>query len=178
LEEQLLIQGCLKNDRKAQFQLYKNYFAFVSGICLRYLRSEEEARETTNDIFLKVFTKISLFNPSKGAFSTWIRTLSLNTCLDKMKLGSFRSNMQSLDEETESFSIPSIETLELKDILGLLNKLPPRQLAIFNLFVVEGFSHEEIGNMLGISPGNARWYLSDAKQRLKKIFTGNGHSIR
>ena len=83
--------------------------------------------------------------------------------------------MQSLDEETESFCIPSIETLELKDMLTLLNELPPRQLAIFNLFVVEGFSHEEIGNMLGISPGNSRWHLSDAKQRLKKLFIKNGH---
>jgi len=178
LEDPLLIQGCLKNDRKAQFQLYKNYFDFVSGICLRYLRSEEEARETTNDIFLKVFTKISLFNPSKGAFSTWLRTLSVHTCLDRMKLGSFRSNLQSLNEEPESYSIPSVESLQLNDMLRLLNELPQRQLAIFNLFVVEGYSHDEIGNMLGISPGNSRWHLSDAKQRLKKMFIQNGHEIK
>jgi RNA polymerase sigma factor (sigma-70 family) len=178
LEDPTLIQGCLKNDRKAQFTLYKNYFAFVSGICLRYLRREEEARETTNDIFLKVFTKISLFDSSRGAFSTWLRMLSVHTCLDKLKLGSFKNDLQSLNEEAESFHVPSVQLMELNDMLSLLNQLPPRQLVIFNMFVAEGYSHEEIGEMLGISAGNSRWHLSDAKQRLKKIFIKNGHEIK
>ncbi len=178
LDDLMLIQGCLKNDRKAQFQLYKNYFAFVSGICLRYLRVEQEARESTNDIFLKVFTRISQFNPSKGSFSTWLRTIAVRTCLDKMKLNSFSHFYASLDEETDLFSIPSVEYIELRDMLNLLNDLPPRQLAIFNMFVVEGYSHEEIGDILNISSGNSRWYLNDAKQKLKKIFIQNGHAIK
>jgi RNA polymerase sigma factor (sigma-70 family) len=178
LEDPTLIQDCLKNDRKAQFKLYKDYFDFVSGICVRYLGREEEARETTNDIFLKVFTKISLFDPSKGAFSTWLRRLSVNACLDKMKLGSFNDNLQSLREEDEFFHIPSVQFMELDEMLALVNQLPPRLLVVFNLFVVEGYSHEEVGDMLGISAGNSRWHLSDAKQRLKKIFIKNGHEIK
>ncbi|MEJ0080248.1 MAG: sigma-70 family RNA polymerase sigma factor [Puia sp.] len=156
----------------------KKHYAFVSGICLRYLRKEPEARETTNDIFLKVFTKISLYNPSKSAFITWLRTLAVNTCLDKMKLSSFHFEFHTLEEERETSQLSIEDSFTAADILGMINQLPPQQSVIFNLFIVEGFSHEEIASLLDISSGNSRWYLSDAKKRLRRIFTQPGYKIK
>lgn len=158
--------------------MYKKHYAFVSGICLRYLRKEPEARETTNDIFLKVFTKIPLYNPSKSAFVTWLRTLAVNTCLDKMKLNSFHFETRSLEEDIETGQVSIEDSFTSADILGMINQLPRQQSVIFNLFIVEGYSHEEIGSLLGISVGNSRWYLSDAKKRLRRIFFQPGYKIR
>jgi RNA polymerase sigma factor (sigma-70 family) len=177
LEDASLIQGCLKNDRKTQFLLYKKYYGFVSGICLRYLRSEPEARETTNDIFLKVFTKISLYQTDKGTFITWLRVLAVRSCLDKIKLSSFHDHIQSLNEESDSVSVPLIESFAVRDILVLLNQLPGKQSIIFNLFIVEGYTHEEIGCLLGISVGNSRWCLSDAKHRLRGMIVQSSDKI-
>jgi RNA polymerase sigma factor (sigma-70 family) len=145
---------------------------------MRYLRKEPEARETTNDIFLKVFTKISLYNPSKSAFITWLRILAVNTCLDKMKLSSFQFEVRSLEEDMETAPVYMEDSFTAADILGMINQLPGQQSVIFNLFVVEGFSHEEIGSLLGISPGNSRWYLSDAKKRLRRIFSHPGYKMK
>lgn len=178
MEEAQLIQGCLDNDRKSQFELYKKHYAFVSGICLRYLRKEPDARETTNDVFLKVFTKISLYDPSKSALITWIRTLAVNTCLDKMKLSSFHFEARALEEDMITEVVSVEDSFTATDILGMIHQLPNQQSVVFNLFIVEGFSHEEIGSLLGISAGNSRWYLSDAKKRLRRIFFQPGCKIK
>ena len=135
LEDAQLIRGCLDNDRKSQFELYKKHYAFVSGICLRYLRKEPEAREATNDIFLKVFSKISLYSPSKSAFITWLRTLTVNTCLDKMKLSSFQFETRSLEEDIDTGSVSIEDSYTTADILGMINRLPGQQSVIFNLFI-------------------------------------------
>lgn len=173
-----LIKACAANDRKAQFALYQKHFAFVSGICLRYLKHEGLARETTNDIFLKAFTKIKLFDARKGAFTTWLRTVAVRTCIDKLKLQSFENLSQPLTEENTATEIAH-ETLQTTaDVLKILQAIPEKQSTIFNLFVVEGYSHDEIGKMLGISPGNSRWYLSDAKQKIKKIMIETGYQVQ
>ena len=145
---------------------------------MRYLKKEPEARETTNDIFLKVFTKISLYNPAKSVFITWLRILAVNTCLDKMKLSSFQFEVRSLDEDLETATVPVEDSFTAADILGMINQLPGQQSVIFNLFIVEGFSHEEIGALLGISSGNSRWYLSDAKKKLRRIFSQPPYKIK
>ncbi len=158
--------------------LYEKYYGFVSGICLRYLKEEALARETVNDIFLKLFTKISLYDAAKASLITWLRTIAVHTCLDKMKLSSFENKILSLDSEaaTADFTIDDTHTAE--NILELMDDLPKRQRAIFNLFIVEGYAHDEIGKMLGISAGNSRWYLNDAKQRIRNALTQTGYKIK
>lgn len=108
----------------------------------------------------------------------WLRTLAVRTCLDRIKLVSFQDHFQTLQEDTEFLSFPVDEIFAVKDILSLLNQLPRKQSVIFNLFIVEGYSHDEIGHMLGISAGNARWYLSDAKKRLRTIIIQKGQQIK
>jgi RNA polymerase sigma-70 factor (ECF subfamily) len=179
LQDNSLIQGCKANDRKAQFEFYQKYFAFVSGICLRYLSSAATAREVTNDVFLKLFTKIALFDAARGSIMAWIKTIAVNTCLDKLKLTSFEQFHTELEEKHEAFAdaVPE-ERLTTADLLLFLQKLPEKQSVIFNLFVVEGYSHDEIAAMLHISSGNSRWYVSDAKQRLKKLITASGYLVK
>ena len=177
LADTKLIHACISNNRKAQFELYRKYYAFVSGICLRYLKEEAVARETVNDIFLKLFTKITTFNAAEASFTTWLRTIAVRTCLDKMKPGAFEHRTLPLDTETVTDELPT-EGVITESILQVLHTLPQRQSVIFNLFIVEGYTHEEIGKMLHISAGNSRWYLNDAKQRVRKVLSGTGYKIK
>ena len=149
----------------------------MSGICIRYLKEEQLARETVNDIFLKLFTKISMFDASKASFITWLRTMAVHTCIDKMKLSSFENKTLPLDEENEHGSLDIDSSITAEKILEILHALPRRQSVIFNLFIVEGYSHEEIANMLHISAGNSRWYLNDAKQRIRSVLLQTGYKV-
>lgn len=178
LDDTKLIQACILNNRKAQFELYRKYYAFVSGICIRYLKEEAVARETVNDIFLKLFTKISAFDITKASFITWLRTIAVHTCLDKMKLSAFENKTLPLDTETIKDELPAAENFTAESILQVLHTLPNRQSAIFNLFIVEGYTHDEIGKMLHISAGNSRWYLNDAKQRVRKALSQTGYKVK
>jgi RNA polymerase sigma factor (sigma-70 family) len=177
LDESLLIQACVANDRKAQFALYQKHFAFVSGICLRYLKDEGLAREVTNDVFLKAFTKMGTFDSNKASLLTWLRVIAVNTCLDKLKLKSFENHHLPLTEDTAAAELVYDAEITTADLLHILGLIPQKQSVIFNLFVVEGYSHEEIGKMLNISAGNSRWYLNDAKQRIKKLMIETGFTV-
>ena len=177
MDEALLIQACVANDRKAQFALYQKYFAFVSGICLRYLKDEGLAREVTNDVFLKAFTKMNTFESSKASLPTWLRAIAVNTCLDKLKLKLFGSHHLPLTENSVAAELVYDAEITIADLLHILSLIPQKQSVIFNLFVVEGYTHEEIGKMLNISAGNSRWYLNDAKQRIKKVMAEAGFTV-
>ena len=179
LQETILINKCLNNDRKAQFEFYQQYFAFISGICLRYLPDAPAAREITNDVFLKIFKKLSLYDAAKGSLLAWMKMIAVNTCLDKLKLKQFEAHHVAIEEEHNALADTVKEhQLGAEDLMAFLKMLPEKQAVIFNLFVVEGYSHEEIGSLLNISSGNSRWYLADARQRLKKLITASGYLVK
>ncbi|HNP24563.1 MAG TPA: RNA polymerase sigma factor [Panacibacter sp.] len=175
MSEVELIKACLSNDRKAQFVFYRNYFAFISGICMRYLRNEQAARETSNDIFLKIFTRIAQFDASKGSLMAWMKKIAINTCIDKLKPKQTDWQPLPVQELAADTGLIDLDHPGTEDLQKMIRQLPERQSAVLNLFVVEGYSHDEIGAMLGISAGNSRWYLSDAKQRFKKLLTSTGY---
>jgi RNA polymerase sigma factor (sigma-70 family) len=157
LTDSLLIQGCAANERNAQFAFYHKYFPFLSGICLRYVFQKEVTREITNDVFMKIFKHIGEFDPEKGQLLSWMKVIAVHTCIDYLKLKSSKEILLNIERlpEGSTDAIPAHELIT-NDVLKYLQVLPKKQAVVFNLYVVEGYSHEEIGSILNISAGNSR----------------------
>ena len=163
-----IISGCVKGDRKAQERLYKEYYSSMVKLCMRYTKNEEDAVEVLNNGFLKVFKNIQRYEPGKASLYTWIRTIVINTCLDFIKS---KQNIEPYKELDETVHIPSdvISKMKADELLRLIRRLPPSTQAVFNLYVIEGYGHKEIGTLLNISEGTSKWHLSEARQRLQKM---------
>lgn len=167
LEE--ILHGCRQNHRASQQRLFAQFYNYAMTIARRYMGNAETAEEVVNDSFFKVFTKIHLFQGGQP-FRPWMRRIVVNTAIDRL-----RSNM-NLAPETElqpwhdAGTLTGIEEeLTREQIWTLLDRLPPAYRAVFNLAVVDGFSHEEIAATLQISVGASKSNLSRARQHLKII---------
>jgi len=167
--EEILIQGCIRMDRHCQKAIYKEYYSMGLNICLRYASSREDAVEILNDGFLKVFTK--LYTKKKEVpLKNWIRRIMVNTAIDF-----YRANLkEQFMEDIENTHIPSeeesaLEKMQYQDLIRLVQKLSLAYRTVFNLFVVEGFSHEEIAQRLSISVGTSKSNLFKARENLKDM---------
>lgn len=164
------IKGCIKGKLKYQEMLYKNYYAYGMSITLRYAKNREEAIEVLNDSFLKVFNNIKKYNPEKS-FKAWFRQITVNTSIDHYRKMKRMIQTDDIDEHQNiSFNADNIECLEAEDILKLLNLIPEHYRLIFNLYEIEGFDHNEIGEKLNISSSTSRANLSRAKKMLRELF--------
>lgn len=172
-KEQLedLIKGCLKNDRKSQEALYKLFYEDMLRVCYRYLKSVDLAAEVVNTGFLKVFMNVAEYSVDKGELSVWIRTIMIRCAIDlQRKEIRFKSYTGEGYKEESAFIEPEIlEKLNVEDLLYRINELPDASRMVFNLSVIDGYSHREIGEQLDISEGTSRWHLSEAKKRLKQL---------
>ena len=166
-----MIRGCLKNDRKAQEELYKRYYPAMMALCLRYVRERSDAVEVLNDAWLKVFKQLIRYDAAKAALYTWMRKIVINTALDSLRKQKAIRNreMLTVTEEEPGIENDAISKLSGDELLGLILQLPVTTRLAFNLYVIDGFSHREIASMLGISEGTSRWHLSDARRQLKLI---------
>jgi RNA polymerase sigma factor (sigma-70 family) len=175
-----LVKACVKNDRIAQGALYKLYYADMLRVCNSYLPDKELAREAFNSGFLKVFQSIQNFDPEKGELGGWIRKIMIGTSIDLCRKElKFNHVSTELPEEEEPFLSPDIlEKLYFQDVLQNIRTLPYATQTVFNLSVIDGFSHKEIGEQLNISEGTSRWHLSEAKKLLRALLetTGNERS--
>ncbi len=174
LEEELsgYIEGCKKNDRKSQKMLYQSLYGLAMSICLRYAGNPYEASEILNDGFYKVFTQINKYDSSRP-FIPWLCKVMCNTAIDH-----YRANMKKqrmVDLEKVSHSVMEIATgqkLDYEYLLGLIQKLPPVYRTVFNLFAIDGYSHEEIAAKLKIGIGTSRSNLFKARQNLQQMLKG------
>ena len=164
-----IIEGCIKNDRKAQALLYRKFYVTMAALCSRYINNRQDAMQVLNDGFLKVFQNIQSYNPAKAGLSIWIGKIMINTAINTLRKRkmTFASDTSVLEEESaiESNSIQELEADELRSIIW---KLPKATQLVFNLYTLDGFSHREIGEMLDISEGTSRWHVSEARKELKK----------
>lgn len=168
-ETQILIEGCLRGERSAQEKLYKKYYGKMMGLCLRYTQNNDDAMETLNTGFLKVFTNIGKYNYT-SALGTWIYNIVRNTCIDHLRANlKFNQNV-SIDKE-DFFEIQSdsnpLNKLMAQDLLRILKTLPQTTGLVFNLFAIEGFSHKEISEQLQITEGTSKWHMCEARKLLK-----------
>ena len=164
-----LIQGCIKQDRQCQKMLYKAFYGFSMSICLRYSRDRDEAAEIMNQGFFKIFTNIARFDPERP-FKAWIGKIMTNTSIDH-----YRANLKlSYTDDLETAGHIgndeiSTSNLNYRDLLDMVQMLPRAYRTVFNLFAIDGYSHEEIGAMLNISPGTSKSNLHKARQKLKQM---------
>ena len=170
--EQSLIKGCIAGNRTAQAELYNLYSHKMLGVCMWYARNKQEAEEILQDGFMRVFTYIHKFT-GKGSFEGWIRKIMVNAALFKYRNKSqlravveYNAYTHGTEENTSIFAM-----LDAKDLVKLVQTLPPGYRMVFNLHVLEGMKHREIAAILGISEGTSKSNLSDARAILQKALT-------
>jgi RNA polymerase sigma-70 factor (ECF subfamily) len=168
--EQKLIEGTKKGERHCQEKLYKHFYGYGMSICLRYAPSREEASEILNDSFLKVFKKIEQYDLQKS-FRGWLRRIIINTAIDYFRRNEKHYHHLEVEKAatSEEAAADAISSLTAEEIYALVQKLPDIYRLTFNLYEIEGFSHEEIGQQLGIPAGTSRSNLSRAKQKLRAL---------
>lgn len=170
-----MIDRLRKQDRDVQRKLYVMYSPLMFSVCRRYLWSREDAEEALVSGFFKVFSQIEHYNGA-GSFEGWIRRIMVNECLmllRKRQPLDFPGEEGGFPDQSDSFSIESdISTREILDIIG---ELPPGYRTVFNLYVLEGLKHYEIGELLGISINTSKSQLVLAKEKLRKILKSRGY---
>ncbi len=160
-----LIKRCKEHNRKAQEELYRKYSGVLFGMCLKYSRNKTEAEDNLHDSFMTIFDKIGQYN-SKGSFEGWMKRITVNTVLQKYRkerhLDLVTENMgEEVNLETDNASI------SLSRLLEYIQELPNRYRLTFNLYVLDGYSHKEISEMLGTSTGTSKSNLARARMILK-----------
>jgi RNA polymerase sigma factor (sigma-70 family) len=174
IELQQLISLCLKQDRKAESALYKYCFTKLMPVCHKYYKSKDDSVEQLNKSYLKILNNLNKFDANKS-FDAWIKTITINTIIDEFRVNNKR-NALFIDKDYEEFAINyhsfNLNEAEAKltadDIQIHIQNLPESSKMVFNLYTVDGYSHKEIGEMLGINEGTSKWHLSNARKILKK----------
>lgn len=164
-----LIEGSIRGERKAQFELYQRYAPKMFGVCLRYAANHEEAEDILQEAFLKVFRKLESFR-GEGSFEGWMRRIFVNTAIEHFRRKTHLQPLSGAEEETmEGKYLTALDHMAEKDIVQLVQQLPPGYRTVFNLYVVEGHSHRQIAEMLEISEGTSKSQLSRARQILQEL---------
>ena len=169
----LLVEGCRQQHRLAQGCLYQRYYGRLLGTCMRYTGSRPEAEDVLNRAFLKIFQSIGGYS-EQGSLFGWMATITLRTAIDFVRS---QVKMRSVFRLGEPPEMPHddgiLEQLEAEDIYRLIQQLPPEQRAVFSMNVVEGYTHREIAELLGINENTSKWRLAEAKRGLRERLTAN-----
>lgn len=160
-----LVEACIAQDRRAQRKLYEHFYGYAFAICVRYARNEAEAGEMVNDGFLRVFKGLSSFRQDSH-FKPWLKRILINSSLNYLRKK--QTLLVSISDAAEpEFTDLSLDGLQYNDILKAIQQLPPMYRSVFNLYEIEGYSHQEISDLLKISPVTSRSNLLRAKNKLK-----------
>ncbi len=170
LTDDELIKGCIQENESCQRELFRLYAGRMLGVCQRYARSTADAEDIVQDAFIKIFEKIYQFK-SEGSFEGWIRRIVVNTALKKYTVIRYDkevSGYEITDRNESSMEASAYAHLNEKELLGMISNLPDGYRLVFNLYVIEGYQHEEIAQMLKIQPGTSRSQLVKARNMLKE----------
>jgi RNA polymerase sigma factor (sigma-70 family) len=173
-----VLNGCCRGDPKAQEDLCKQYYGYVMSISLRFSSCQDNALEIANDSFLKIFRKIESYQIDKE-FKPWVRKIVVNTALDhyrKDKKNSVEISIEAAYNEPVDEAV--MNDLNAEEIIKLINSMPVKYRYIFNLFEIEGYSHDEIAMQLGITASTSRANLTRAKKMLRKMILINSRYER
>jgi len=173
ISEAEIISGCLKGNKKAQKALYDKYSAKMLGVCLRYFRNTYEAEDALQEGFIRVFNNIDKFR-NEGSFDGWIRRIIVNTALNYYKSNLkhyYAVDYDEIEEAVEDTKL-SFDNLSVEFLLKVIQSLPEGYRLVFNMYEIEGYSHKEIGVMLGVSINTSKSQLMKAKRYLQnKLIT-------
>ena len=172
----LHIRGCTLNNRESQKKIYCSFYGYAMAVCNRYTNNQEDAVEILNDGFLKVFRELHNYTPAYsdviGSFKGWLRKIMMYTAIDHFR--KFHKHQMMTELDTVVFQLPSggedaLERISYDEIISAIKELSPGYRTVLNLFIVEGQSHEEIAEQLGISIGTSKSNLAKARRQLQKI---------
>ncbi|MHC2993288.1 RNA polymerase sigma 70 [Pontibacter sp. HJ8] len=166
-----LLCGCMKADREAQRKLYRLFYGYAMSVCLRYSKDAEEARDVLNDGFLKVLTRLAQYDPKKP-FKGWVRRIMINTALDNYRHNLKHYHLMDLEAaEPEADTYDVLQQINYEYLISLVQALTPGYRAVFNLYAIDGHTHEEIAKLLGISVGTSKSNLAKARANLRAALT-------
>jgi RNA polymerase sigma factor (sigma-70 family) len=170
------VGACALNKRESQKVIYSSFYGYAMAICDRYTNNQEDAVEILNDGFLKIFREIHHYQPAYtdvvSSFKGWLRKIMVYTAIDHFRKFHKHRMMTELDNvvyQVPAVSEDAFEKLSHEEIIRAIQDLSPGYRTVFNLFVIEGLSHEEISQQLGISVGTSKSNLSKARRQLQKI---------
>lgn len=164
-----LIKGCIEGNPQMQRLLYDRFSSMMYGVCLRYSDNTEDANDVMQEGFIKVYKSLSKFR-GEGSFEGWVRRIFINTSIEHYRKKVKLYNVGEVQENTiEDNELNVLDSLATKDILNIINELSPGYKQVFNMHVIEGYSHKEIAEMVGITEGTSKSQLARAKGVLKKI---------
>ncbi|QKJ29143.1 sigma-70 family RNA polymerase sigma factor [Mucilaginibacter mali] len=167
--ESELIDRCKQGSLKHQEMLYKHFYGFAMGIARRYCFNPDDVMEVVNDGFIKIFKTVHSYDTGKP-FKAWLRTIIVNTAIDRRRKElKHQLNIELDNAAPVKAGTYIIETINARDIIKLMDNLPAIQRTIFNLYEVDGYSHDEIAGMLNIPASSSRVYLTRAKEKLRKL---------
>lgn len=163
-----IIKGCIDGKRKSQEQLYKLYSKKMFGLCLYYTKDYTAAEDIVQEGFVKIFKNIKQFK-NKGSFEGWIRKIIINTALEKYRKQHHLYAVNDIENYAEDYSYDAImDYISAKDLIRIIKELSPQYKMVFSLYAIEGYSHKEISEKLGISIGTSKSNLSRARVLLQK----------
>lgn len=175
-EETYLVEACVREERWAQQRLYEENYGRMMSICLRYASHEEEALDLLHEGFIKVFRYIGRYKPGTS-LQAWIRTIIVNTCIDAYRR-QVRRRTEDLDQVQGLATLDdsALEMLSADEILQLVQELTPSYRLVFNLYVLEGYSHRDIAEMLDITESTSRSNLVKARSKLQDLIQNRHRS--
>lgn len=171
-DEGSLIQACIRNEKWAQKAIYEEYYGSMMGVCLRYSNNKDDALDILHEGFIKVFRHIHKYKPGTS-LSAWIRRVMVNTAIDYYRK-SIRRRTEDIAEahHLSSPDADAISQFSEKEILRAIQRLTPAYRTVFNLYVIEGYSHKEIAEHLNITESTSRSNLVKARSKLKEMLSG------
>lgn len=177
---EVIITNCLDNDQRACKELYEKYYAYSLKIVFRYIYRYDKAADVVNDGFVKVFTKLNTFRYSPALkiemiFLGWLKTIMIHTAIDRLRKDNFLPEIGMTNEDVwvaDNFHSADKEVL-YKEIINEIKNLPPGYRAVFNMYVIDGYTHQQIAGLLKISIGSSKSNLSKAKALLRGYIKNN-----
>ncbi len=177
MTEAEIIKGCIRQDRHTQKALYETFYSRMMGICLRYAKNGDEAKDILQEGFIKVFQHIRSFQGS-GSLEGWIKRIMVNTAIDHLRKNKHEylivstvnaNRIVEAEKEDENTDEDILNIVSKEDILKAVQELTPAYRTVFNLYIIDEFTHREIADKLGISEGTSKSNLAKAKYNLRKV---------
>lgn len=165
-----LIDRCRQNNRSAQEDLYKYFYADMFRLCQRYARDQHEALTILNDAFLKVFCNIAQYKRNLGVFKSWLKTIVIHTAIDhtrRSKREAYVIHIDQLQEQGDD-DFQLVYNWKVEELLHHFNLLPSVTRIVVNLFAFDGYTHKDIAEQLNITETTSRWHLAEARKRLSR----------
>lgn len=164
-----VIAACLRNDPRGQRMLIQRFYGYVKSICLRYSSDNDDAEEILNDSFMKVFQHLKTYREDQP-FKAWLRSITVNTAIDHYRKRLRVPDRESVDDlQIVDIQEDIISKMSAEEILSMVRKLSPMYRMVFSMFVMDGYTHREIAEQLGISEGTSKSNLNDARKKLQSM---------